>query len=103
VTIAIPDDDTLLELVYAAIDEYNASAEIAVAKSGETALYGGASTINSLGLVHLIIALEQQVLDRTGVSLALATDKAFSQTRSPFRDVHSLLSYLRQRLQEGEP
>ncbi|MDB4986299.1 MAG: acyl carrier protein [Myxococcaceae bacterium] len=101
-TTAIPDDDALLELVYAAIDEYNASATTALTKTPETALYGGDSTIDSLGLVHLIIALEQNVFDQTGLSLALAADKAFSPTRSPFRDVVSLVSYLRERLQEGE-
>ncbi|MDB4973959.1 MAG: hypothetical protein JWN48_2300 [Myxococcaceae bacterium] len=95
-------DAELLELVYAAIDEYNASAEVPLAKSEDTALYGGGSPVDSLGLVHLIIALEQNVFDQTGLSLALAADKAFSPTRSPFRDVGSLVAYLRARLEEGE-
>jgi hypothetical protein len=94
------DDAALLELVYAAIDEYNASSSVELTKTPETPLYGS-NALDSLGLVHLIIALEQNVLDRTGRTLALAADKAFSQSRSPFRDVSSLVAYLRQRLQEG--
>jgi hypothetical protein len=95
------DDAALLELVYAAIDEYNASASVPLAKTEETVLYGG-EALDSLGLVQLIIALEQNVLDRTGRALALASDKAFSQARSPFRDVTSLAAYLRQRLQQED-
>lgn len=102
-TTPIPDDAALLELVYAAIDEYNASAKVPVHKAPNSALYVAGSSVDSLGLVHLIIALEQHLLERTGVALALAEDRAFSPTRSPFRDVGTLLAYLRSRLQAGDP
>jgi hypothetical protein len=95
------NDDALLELVYAAIDEYNASASVPLEKAPDTSLYGG-DALDSLGLVQLIIALEQNVLDHTGRALALAADKAFSPARSPFRDVGSLVAYLRQRLQQED-
>ncbi|HEX5658077.1 MAG TPA: hypothetical protein VFX59_12820 [Polyangiales bacterium] len=93
------DDESLLGLVHAAIDEYNESATVPLGKAEDTPLYGGGA-LDSLGLVQLIIVLEQHVLDRTDRALALAADKAFSPARSPFRDVASLVAYLRQRLQE---
>ncbi len=95
------DDEALRQLVYDAIDEYNASATRALGKTPDTVLFGS-SALDSLGLVQLIIALEQNLLDRTGRALALASDKAFSQVRSPFRDVGSLVAYLRLRLEQEE-
>jgi hypothetical protein len=103
VTTPIPDTDALLELVYAAIDEYNASASVPVPRAPDSLLYGSGGSVDSLGLVHLIIALEQHLLERTGLSMALAEDRAFSPTRSPFRDVTTLVLYLRQRLEASGP
>ena len=92
------DDAALLALVYAAIDDHNELATTPLAKTPETQLYGAGGGLDSIGLVNLIIALEQHLLDRTGIALALAEDRAFSAHRSPFRDVGSLVSYLRERL-----
>lgn len=100
-TTRFPGDAALLEMVYAAIDDFNGTAKAPLVKAPETDLFGERGPLDSLSLVHLIIALEQQALDRTGLSLALADEKAFSPTRSPFRDVSSLVHHLRDRLAEA--
>ena len=94
------DRDTMLALVYAALDDHNSTATEPVVKAPDAVLYGAGGGLDSIALVNLIIALEQHVLDRTGIALALADDRAFSQTRSPFRSIDSLVDYLRERISE---
>jgi acyl carrier protein len=92
----------LLALVHAAIDDHNSLAATPVAKAGNTVLYGAGGALDSIALVNLIIALEQHVLDRIGIALALADDRAFSQARSPFRTVASLVEYVGERIAEAQ-
>ena len=92
----------LLALVHAAIDDHNGLAATPVDKAGDTVLYGAGGALDSIALVNLIIALEQHVLDRTGIALALADDRAFSQARSPFRTVASLVEYVGERIAEAQ-
>lgn len=97
-----PSAQQLLDLVYLAIDDFNASVppERHLPKAPDAALFDGGGALDSLGLVHLIVALEQHTYDRTGLSLALADERAFSRSRSPFRSVSSLVEHLRERVGE---
>ena len=70
----------------------------------ETApLFGPGGSLDSLGLVSLIVDLEEAVNAGTGKGLILADDRAVSQRRSPFRDVASLADHVMARLSEGGP
>ncbi len=66
----------------------------------ETRIYGSNEYLDSLGLVTLVISIEGRIREKFNVSIALATEKAFSQTKSPFRNVKSLTLYIEQLLQE---
>lgn len=59
-----------------------------------TRLFGSSGFLDSVGLVSLVLDVEQQVNDRWGLSLSLADDRAMSQQRSPFRSVGSLADYV---------
>jgi acyl carrier protein len=61
--------------------------------SRETILLGGSGILDSLGLVSLIISVEQGIEDALGISISLADEKAMSQSRSPYRTVGSLAEY----------
>ena len=63
--------------------------------SATAAIFGDASPLDSLGLVTLLIEIEERLADR-GVTVTLADARALSQTRSPFRDVPSLIAYLQE-------
>jgi acyl carrier protein len=56
-------------------------------------LFGPASPLDSLGLVGLLIDIEE-AFDRAGHPVTLSDERALSQTRSPFRDIPALVSYL---------
>ena len=82
--------------IFNAIDEVNqiAEPEQILKKAQETVLFGEGSQLDSLGLVSLIVATEQQVQEAFGKSIVLADERAMSQKRSPFRTVSSLSEYI---------
>ncbi len=70
--------------------------------SPQTRLYGRGSDLDSLGLVQLVIEVEERVGARYGVPITLTDEKALSQENSPFRTVESLTDYVTGFLLEGE-
>lgn len=100
----MPRDDKITEAIYNAIDEVNAEfpADRQLAKSEKTVLFGKSGKLDSLGLVNLIVATEQQLEEVFGVSLTLADEKALSQKKSPFATVGALADYISIRLKDGE-
>ena len=97
-----PTDGEAIDLVYRAIEELNLElpAERRVEKSPDAVLFGRDGRLDSLGLVRLIVAVEQRIEDELSVSVTLADEKAVSQRASPFRTVAALAAYLRERIEE---
>jgi acyl carrier protein len=60
----------------------------------DTVLVGKDAVLDSLGVVSLIVEVEQRVEAEHGVSVTLANDKAMSQRNSPFRTVAVLTDHL---------
>ena len=50
--------------------------------------------LDSLGLVTLIVDLEERLQDDLGLGVALANERALSQRESPFRTVGTLTEYV---------
>jgi acyl carrier protein len=61
--------------------------------SDQTRLFGKEGLFDSLGLVALIVDVEQAIADASGVSVTLGDDRAMSQSHSPFRSVGALADY----------
>lgn len=59
----------------------------------DTALFGPTGLLDSVGLVSLVLAIEQDISDLLGVSVSLADEKALSQRHSPFRTIGTLVDY----------
>ena len=89
------DIKKVIEAIFDAIDEVNEQRpdEPQVAKSTDTVLFGEAGALDSLGLVNLIVTVEQNLEEEFGVELALADEKAMSMRNSPFRSVSTLADY----------
>jgi len=87
------------QVVLRAIENVNLArkpeARIAVAP-GST-LFGQGSPLDSLGLVALLIDIEEAMHDR-GYAITLSDARAMSQTASPFRSVPALVSYIQAKL-----
>ena len=66
----------------------------------ETVLVGNDAVLDSLGVVSLIVEVEQRLESEHGVSVVLANDKAMSQKNSPFRTVGVLTDHVMAMAQE---
>ena len=64
-----------------------------VEMTGDTELFGENGVLDSMGLVTLVVAVEQAIEDRFDRSVALADEKALSQANSPYRTVTTLADY----------
>lgn len=61
--------------------------------AADARIFGQGSPLDSLGLVGLLVDIEDALRDQ-GVDVELSDARAMSQTRSPFRDVPALVSYI---------
>ena len=91
------------KIILASIDEVNAARPAAdrIKPEVETVLFGPEGTLDSLGLVELIVTIEERANREFGVGVSLASDQALSQARSPFHTVRSLSEFLSRLSQEG--
>ena len=65
--------------------------------SPDAPLFGSCGQLDSMGLVALIIDVEE-ALGEAGYNMILTNERAMSGTRSPFKDVPSLVAYIEDRL-----
>jgi acyl carrier protein len=95
--------EQILQAVYTAIDEVNEQLPSGgqIPRSPDAILFGQAGALDSLGLVSLIVAVEQSVENELGATVTLADEKALSQRNSPFRSVATLTEYIGQLLAES--
>jgi acyl carrier protein len=99
------DKERITALIWDAVDEVNEllPEEARIAKQDEAVLLGESGSLDSFGLVNLVVALEQRLEDEFGVSVTLADEKAMSHSRSPFRTVATLRDYVQQLLKNDVP
>jgi len=67
----------------------------------ETVLVGTDAVLDSLGVVQLIVEVEQRVEGAHSISVTLANDKAMSARNSPFRTVGVLTDHVIATAQEA--
>lgn len=72
------------------------SAQLVVAPGAP--VFGPGSPLDSLGLVALLLDIEDALRDR-GCPVLLSDERAVSQKRSPFRSVTTLVDYIGSLLQ----
>lgn len=96
------DKAGVTELVFAAVDEVNQQLRKAqrLEKSPDTVLSGTAAKLDSLGLLNLIVQVEQQVEQRCQVSLQLMDDAAMALEPSPFSTLGTLIAHLQSVLEK---
>lgn len=91
----------IVACLYAAVDEVGRSnTGPALAKSPDTALFGGSGELDSLGLVNFIVAAERAIGNEFGTPVMLADDRALSHEPSPFRSIGALADYVEVLLSE---
>lgn len=82
------------EIIFKCVDETNTEDGTNISKDLNTILMGSDSEIDSLGLVSLIVEIEEAINEEFDVSLTLADEKAMSQRISPFKTLDTLSNYI---------
>ncbi len=76
--------------------------ELQLKKSTKTVIFGRDGKLDSLGLVNLLVAIEQNIEDEFDVSITIADERAMSQKHSPFKTIGTLANYIDMLLKEME-
>jgi len=86
----------ILETIYDSMDELNEqlSNERQLTKSTKTVLFGNNGQLDSLGLVNLLVIIEQNIEEEFDVSITIADERAMSQKHNPFRTIGTLAKYI---------
>ena len=84
------------QAVYGSIKEFNEQVDDQqrLELAGDTVLMGRSSKLDSLGLVNLLIMVEQFFADELDVEISVVSEQAMSRSASPFRSVSTLIEYL---------
>lgn len=88
--------ENIVEIIHLALDELNEqnNDKYKITKSDNIALFGAGGFLDSLGLVNLIVIIEDLLYDKHNLSVTVASEKAMSQANSPFKDVDTLATYI---------
>ncbi len=90
----IGQQEAIMHLIFRAIDQVNEllPEERYLEKTPETVLSNKSeqSSLDSLGMVNFIVALEQLINEEMGVSVSLADDLIISGEQNPFQTVSIL-------------
>jgi acyl carrier protein len=95
----------ILSCIYVAIDEANLERDgkPPLEKAPGTPIHGTESALDSLDLVNLIIAIEENLEATFGKPIVLSDDRVLDAEPSPFEKVASLAEYVEGLLAENEP
>lgn len=99
----VVNTEKIREIIFESIEEINSqlTEDRQIQKSDDAVLYGQKSVLDSLGLVNLIVDIEQRFHDKTEITINLADEKALSQKNSPYLTVKSLSDYISQLLNDN--
>ena len=81
------------EIIYPVLQEFKETEGLDIELSPELVIFGDGSEFDSLTLVRFIIGIQEQILDLTDKTVVLATPQAMSRSKSPFRNVTTILYY----------
>ena len=91
-TNATPSREEIERVVYRAIEETNEMLEgdSKVALSQDAPLFGKQGVLDSIELVNLVSAVEQEIDDEFDTTITIADERAMSRSKSPFLTVGTL-------------
>lgn len=97
-------NQTIRQIIQAAINTQAPllSDPIDMSQGDATPLFGGGGTLDSLGLVTLILTIEEMVETQMGVAITMVSEKAMSARRSPFATIGSLAEFIATLIQEKQ-
>ena len=92
--------EKIQEIVFNCTKEFfeNSDHELNTTISDKFRLIGDSSPLDSLGLVSLIVEIEESINDGFDAELVLASEKAMSARTSPFINLEKLILFIEEEL-----
>lgn len=92
----MPPKSEYLDVIYGAIREINAQMppDQRLAAAPDTILVGEGGVLDSLGLINLLVLVEEGLSSRTGSTVTLLDERYMGVQDGPFRTVGSLAEYV---------
>lgn len=96
--------DRLENCVLMAVKELNEQLppEQQIEESARAKLFGHDAPLDSIGLVNLIVTVEEQLSDELEIEVTLANEKAMSRRTSPFQSVETLIAFVEELIREDQ-
>jgi D-alanine--poly(phosphoribitol) ligase subunit 2 len=90
----------VIDAVNSAVDDLNEvlEPEEQLTRSADVSLIGQYARLDSLGLVNLIVLVEEKIQQQFGVGITLVDERAMSQSKSPFRTLGTLAEFVQEQL-----
>ena len=95
--------EKILNSIYGALDEVNEQLpdDQQLEKSPDTVLLGESGKIESIDLVNILVATEENVEEAFGVPLSITDERAVSEKNSPFTTIGTLCDFITNLLKEN--
>lgn len=96
-------ENKVLQVIYLSIDAVNEllPQEQRLEKSADTVLFdkSAGGSLDSMGMVNLIVALEENIQERIGKEISITAELNISEGNNPFQTVDTLLASLTELLE----
>jgi acyl carrier protein len=86
--------DNLKSIIEENYDDINVELKL------ETEIFGETAIIDSLGLVDLIVALEEHLMDEYDIDIIVVDESSIIDVDSPFKSIRSLSNLIFSRINE---
>jgi D-alanine--poly(phosphoribitol) ligase subunit 2 len=90
------DSKAIEQIIFKCIEELNRqlSPESKLQNSLDAILVGEGGALDSLGLITLIVSLEEAVQEETGICMALLEEELLVDSEGPFHTVGSIVNWI---------
>lgn len=89
-----PNQEQIKEVILDTLKEEGVLTTVVPGDLAELKLLGQHALLKSVGLVSVLVGIEQRLAEQHDLNISLMDERAMSQTRSPFRNVQALLDYV---------
>jgi|TARA_B100000959_G_scaffold170918_1_gene178975 acyl carrier protein len=95
--------EKILNSIYEALNEVNEELpdDQQLEKSPDTVLLGESGKIESIDLVNILVATEENVEEAFGVPVSITDERAVSEKNSPFTTIGTLCDFISNLLREN--
>ena len=97
------DRDKILQCIYDAVDEVNGQLpeDQTLEKSLDTVLLGESGKLESIDLVNILVATEENIEEAFDVPVSITDERAVSEKNSPFTTIGTLSDFISNLLKEN--